>query len=224
MGTDIHPIVEVWSRREAKWVTHRPTTPYKYATQWKGAPKYALPDEFSDRNYFMFAVLGDVRNDYGVSPISKNRGLPSDIAAGTRAWANSMDHSPGYVTLAELEAFDWSQTFMQEGVISESQFIRCLVEGKSPRSWSGATMGPNIVTVTSEQYADLYGKPGMFGDDDPKFPRTYDRDARYFIAHRWNEFYMNAFSGITTILAYLRGLVPPKGTSADVRLLFYFDS
>lgn len=117
MGCDIHPVVEV--RRRGQWATHRPRTPYPYYGQWPTAPKYALPNAFSNRNYVMFAVLADVTNDIDqyITPMTSCRGVPPDLAPGSRDWAAMIDHSPGWVTLAELEAYDWSQSFIDDGQV-----------------------------------------------------------------------------------------------------------
>jgi hypothetical protein len=68
MGTDIHTIVQV--RRSGTW------------------ERVSAPDALGDRNYNLFAVLGDVRNGFGFAgiktssgfdPISSSRGLPEDV-------------------------------------------------------------------------------------------------------------------------------------------------
>jgi len=94
MGTDIHPVVEV--RVDGKW------------ERWARAT--ARLD--SNRNYWSFAVLADVRNGHGfaghytgepVVPIASPRGIPKD-SPETHEWLG--DHSWSYVTLTELLALN----------------------------------------------------------------------------------------------------------------------
>lgn len=66
---------------------------------------------YSDRNYYLFAVLADVRNSNNIDPISEPKGIPDDASAGflykSEQWKNDA-HSHSYFTLAELLDVDWS--------------------------------------------------------------------------------------------------------------------
>jgi len=104
MGCDIHPFVEVrmadgtWSSLDA-------------------------PDRLQDRSYGRFAFLtgGQVRNYSGVPAVlPKPRGYPVDgspasqyraraYQEGSAGWES---HSASYLTLTELLAVDYNQTFV----------------------------------------------------------------------------------------------------------------
>jgi hypothetical protein len=86
-------------------------------------------EPYTERDYALFAVLADIRNDWELDFIQLERGLPPDLAphppqAGDDAFdgmerddyfapeifgPGSENHSPGWATLAELEAYDWEQ-------------------------------------------------------------------------------------------------------------------
>jgi hypothetical protein len=85
MGCDIHIMAQ--KRENGKWVTldFRP---------------------FDWRSYGMFGFLADVRNVSCVPPVSEPRGYPPDFDGSPGG-----DHSESWLSVAELVAFDYSQTF-----------------------------------------------------------------------------------------------------------------
>lgn len=253
MGTDIHPIIEV--RREGRWVLHPgETLPYKYRDVSPTTPdRPTYPYSLTDRDYLKFAILGDVRNGYGFAgvetftplvPISSGRDLPDDLSvevAGAGDYdettdsyggkADLGDHSFGYVTLAELEAYDWDQVLSQTGVLDEREYLACLIEQRIPRSWSGGVSGGGIVVLAPTDYLALYGTPAAWDGIEPG-SRTYDATARYYIQHRWTQPLRQATERWRPeLIAYMDRLIPnryacdeTKGTAEDVRLVFGFDS
>ena len=120
MGCDIHFLVE---RRRHK-------RPPSYGENWTWellfpedddvSPedrKYArreghrwMPWEFfSDRNYELFGVLANVRRDG--PPIAEPRGLPDDLSSDARKYIDDyggIDHTPSWLLLSEVLAYDWS--------------------------------------------------------------------------------------------------------------------
>lgn len=92
MGCDIHFYVE---KRDKNGVWH------------------CIPKNFySERHYPLFALLANVRNDFGrVKPIAYPRGLPECISATVARDADiwKLDgHSYSYYTLTEIINFDWN--------------------------------------------------------------------------------------------------------------------
>jgi len=67
--------------------------------------------KYQGRNYYLFAVLADVRNSYGIDPISEPRGVPDDASFAYKKilenWGPDA-HSESYFTLRELLDVDWS--------------------------------------------------------------------------------------------------------------------
>lgn len=83
MGCDIHAFTEI-----------------KIAGTW-----HTYTGVEMDRNYDLFAKMADVRNYDGITPISKPRGLPEDVAAVTgvasRHYGND-GHSHSWLSHAEV--------------------------------------------------------------------------------------------------------------------------
>ena len=129
MGCDIHLTVE--KRVDGKWerVDNLPPRPCSWCEgrgHYEGRPQDACyscvadPDSgkptpgvqsgpYDDRNYTVFAVLANVRNDGHVTPIDRARGLPADAArrGGEDGDWDYGDHSFSWLTLRELLAYDW---------------------------------------------------------------------------------------------------------------------
>lgn len=118
----------------------------------------------------------------------------------------------------EMMAYDFGGDLIEEGVISEQQFLECLIKSEPPTSWSGGISGPNIVTVTPEEYLALFGKEEAFWQKEPAKPKTYH------IQYRWAVPLNTACPDIPEIITYMHALIPKGGTPEDVRLVMDFDS
>jgi hypothetical protein len=95
---------EEYQHQEYAWVT---------ADTWHWNDTYWGADEYyDDRNYFLFAILADVRNGYGIEPLSEPRGVPADSCYPIKYIVNEWEgdgHSHSYFTLKELLDVDWSK-------------------------------------------------------------------------------------------------------------------
>ena len=60
-----------------------------------------------DKNYLLYAALGDVRNDYSIPYIQRLRGIPKDATDVVKEKADIAYNSvrKGYVTAKELESY-----------------------------------------------------------------------------------------------------------------------
>jgi hypothetical protein len=97
MGCDIHAWAEkrVPSPRGERWDSLR-----------------VEPSPFEWRSYSVFAFLAGVRNYSAIEPIEEPRGFPTD--AGEKAQANyerwnGDAHTPSWLTIEELEAFNYER-------------------------------------------------------------------------------------------------------------------
>lgn len=164
MGCDIHLRTEV--RVEGAWrpadvtipcwcVTHPPADGRECYSCKGSLVEYG----YNDRNYDVFAILANVRNGYGFAGIATGdgfvtiadpRGLPDDLCAEYKRGASDWmfgDHSFSHVTLAELNACDWTRTVRKFGVVSAWEFKQCGGDGFAPRSYRGDVMGQRIRNV-----------------------------------------------------------------------------
>lgn len=142
MGTDIWFFVEkryyreeyeeidgTWRKTEKSKEELNSNAIWLSADKWKVNPYYYLypeyktcrltpsdPHEFynEDRNYDLFSVLSNTRNDQNLNFISLPRGLPEDISPELNevAFENKNDfYDHSWLLLKELIAFNWDQTY-----------------------------------------------------------------------------------------------------------------
>jgi hypothetical protein len=158
VGTDIHAGIEY--RDNGQWkAVFFPNNYYgKYDDELEKTARLDL-----DRDYQLFALLGDVRNSHGFAgcdtgkqfnPITSNRGLPDDITSECRDSACTGDHSETWVGLQELLNFDWDQIATRRGIVDPVQFEKWdrMKEWRpQPDEWCGDISGPQIVHISEEE-------------------------------------------------------------------------
>lgn len=87
-------------------------------------------DVFDCRSYGLFGFLADIRNYSAVPPIAEPRGFPTDASAGTvedyEDWGADA-HTPSWLTLAELLAFDYDRKMEDRRVTRQV----------GPNAWDG---------------------------------------------------------------------------------------
>lgn len=216
---------------------------------------------YSNRNYDAFAILtGTVRNGFGFAGVktgegfrgitAQPRGEPRDLSKVVHKH-HSWDHSPSWLTLAELLAFDWEgQRTGHTGVIPlrkdkvssfnhhEDDYVtwRDRRPVAAPKSWSGAISGQKIVTVRppeadrilahSDDTFEIDLVPGDLEFPVPRRKVTYSptTDLEFYVQIAWGETYAESAADF---LAFVRTFLAPLadgGDAADVRIVFGFDS
>lgn len=242
MGCDIHLAVEV--RRGGKW-QREAIVPEQFRDPWfveqaaknPGSfyEKWAERQWYHDRNYEVFAVLADVRNNGHITPISEPRGLPDDMDEATRRLHYEYrgeddggeddidlgDHSFSWLTLAELQAYPWDSVVQRDGVVSLEQFMeRVLKHGSSVpvhverfpyKEWSGGITGPGIVVREADEIVGALDKGGFAA---AAGERTYVSDSWVMPVR------IQARAFTERFLPALATLGGPD----DVRIVFGFDS
>ena len=242
MGTDIHLYVE---RRDGdKWVSCDTWEPDEDADDERVFPK-TVPYEkryYTDRNYDLFGILADVRNGRGFAgvdtgdgfiPIAEPRGLPSDLSPELAAEAaHCMEHTPSWLLLSEIMAYDWEQTTISRGVVSASQYAKwdagMRQYGEGPHEYCGGVSGARVKMVPESKMKELITEfsnkmrmvnPGIgtwqIADHIKEvMPDTYCQVS-------WRvAYYKAASSFLSTCIPRLWKLGKPE----DVRLVFWFDS
>jgi hypothetical protein len=149
MGCDIRPAIEF--KQDGKWQAI--LTKNKYFGKWDDAEEFTASIDV-DRNYELFAILGDVRNSDGIRPMSASRGIPEDISEEALE-ALSDEHSATWVTLAEILAYDWTRTATHSGWVNATEFERwdrVKEWDPEPSSYCG---GGNFKRVSVEEMREL---------------------------------------------------------------------
>lgn len=190
MGCDIHLAVER-QNKDGSWEDISSEAINGYCGSWRDE-NYEYEKSPSQRNYTLFALLADVRNDCefadfktgkSVSPKFPGRGLPDDCnfdsdghmrngpkdANGDPDYESDDyrslgDHSFTHATLRELLCVPWDVVVTDNGILDESVYLRWEAKGREgpPESWSGGVWGGGIQTVTEDEYKSLRSR-----DNDP---------------------------------------------------------
>ena len=193
-----------------------------------------------DRNYRLFSVLADVRNEYDLPVICPPKGIPEDISAELKgaedfnssivtidedgdelsAWLG--DHSYSWLTLEELMAFDWCQKCTLHGLVGLREYYwwdECARKyEESPKEWCSGT---NLPVVSENEAKEIIGNlPGNFRDklkalEKPPLDRTYCRTSWTLPIYKtcrsfWDTFIWLAFMS--------------HGEPQNIRIVFGFDS
>ena len=164
MGCDIHLYVE--KRISGIWFSADEWTQDKYETEPK--LEVAYKNRFySGRNYDLFAILANVRNGSGFAgvktgdgfnPICMPLGLPPDVTPEVRDDSNRWGddgHSHSYLTVAELLAYDWTQSTRQQGWLDAASYCKWSGYSKScglgPNSYSADVWGGSVEKISNEE-------------------------------------------------------------------------
>ena len=165
------------------------------------------------RNYALFSVLADVRNDNDISPVFPVRGFPSDAspecAENFEQWGADA-HTPSWITAAEFNAYPWRTPVKVRCVVTEAQYQVFLATGR-PQIYCRCVSGGGAVTIgPAEMGAILSGKT-------PRSP-----GARYYVRIEFETTVeeMVGPDSLDSIRKELSGFGAPEST----RLVFWFDN
>lgn len=244
MGCDIHLAVEV--RKNGRWSRRLPLPEAQNEWLVKQAER-TLSDRYANlarvtwydtRCYDAFAILANVRNGFGFAgiptgegfiPIAHPKGMPLDVSKevyalydqsglydGYDIWLG--DHSHSWLTLEELDSYDWTQTTRKRGIVSLKEFAAMQAEGRArPTEYSGGVFGQKIVTVSEETArAQLESLNGLVAPV----------DVTVYVDVSWSVTYAEAAGELySKLIPNLRILRDTESvSSSDVRIVFGFDS
>ena len=139
MGCDIH--VRIEKLEDSKWVNMPWKNPdrNKYSKDHNPDGTLEIPDYFDARNYNLFAVLANVRNGtWGVRipPIDSPRGFPENSPIDIENGEYLGDHSFSYITLKELQDYNWDAPYIYRASVSPEQAKALREKGETPNSWA----------------------------------------------------------------------------------------
>lgn len=236
MGCDIHAAIEY--RNGNRW--HALLIPNKYFGRWEDEKKMTakLP---INRDYDLFAILANVRNGHGFAGVKTGdgfdsitgtdtvplRGVPEDISEEAEA-VLSGEHSPTWVTLSEILAFDWTRSTTHCGVVTAVEFEewdRMKEWRPGPLSWCGDVTGPSVRKVSNEAMRDFIAKQfnGKSGADREAAIDVL-RKSNLYTSIQWLESYTHsALQMWEVILPPMLKLAKQYGNDG-VRLVMDFDS
>lgn len=224
MGCDIHIYAEVLKDGHWQKVGKVFDDPYHRQDQPVGEPDedgYVINDPKTDepyegRNYHLFALLANVRNNGGVTSISEPRGLPADVSDEVKAkrddWGED-GHSHSWFSLTELESFDWKGgEHFYSGWVTPHEYLNWKKTGR-PKSWCASVGGGGVKHVSNDKLDLLIASEQVSTDAGP-FADTYTRvswieTSAGSAGEQWFETMKN-----------LKKLGPPD----KVRVVFWFDN
>ena len=144
MGADIHVRVEYKPYGERSWVDGDFYRRNRWHKEFKEEREYEVVPIYDGRNYMLFSLLADVRNDGLIEPICQPKGVPEDCCESVKKDIEYWDvdgHSHSYFTLAELIKWHSSNEHKVRvrGFVSPTQARALDEEGKAPTMWCGWT-------------------------------------------------------------------------------------
>jgi hypothetical protein len=232
MGCDIHTYVEV--KKNGQWVSADTWETETYDDREVMHVPYG-ESIYSGRNYDLFAILADVRNGVGFAgcdtgegfvPISSPKGLPEDVTdevkSVSEAWAGDA-HSHSWVTLAELLAYDWTQTTTLRGYVNAVTYYEWnrydRKRGDGPDSCSGDVFGQDIKKVSNDEMDTLIAE--AVKDQESPVKAVKETLGNVYTQAEWTmPYYACASNFFLTVIPKLLRLGAPE----DVRLVFFFDN
>lgn len=203
MGCDIELYVEL--RRGDVW---RQATPSELLNAgFEDGPEGSDPEIYEGRNYRLFAMLADVRNDYGIVPIDSPRGIPSGASISPSEW-DCDAHSLSWFTTRELLDYDWTQVIIRRALVDAREYGEW--DGESPpSSCHSSASGRSVVVMDRQEYDGIVER----GEVNP--------NSSYHVRIEWTITYEKMAPVFHDfVLPRLASLGDPD----DVRIVFWFDN
>lgn len=153
MGCDIHSYVEQQDDEDNwKQIHGFQSDYYDPNSQYFSTEQFSNADSPIDgRNYYMFAIMVDVRNEDGaVTPISEPRGLPDDVSSEIKKESEEWGvdgHSHSWLTVKDLMNYDQDQMVTHKGLVEFQHYIETKKDNKEYDSWCGGVYGGNTITL-----------------------------------------------------------------------------
>jgi hypothetical protein len=245
MGCDIHLYVEK-KDETGKWISADKWTPDPCVEEDEEPRMWVHWDDrfYRNRNYDLFTILADVRNrrgfagcvtGTGFNPISVPRGIPEDASPEVKRESDHWDgdgHSHSWLTIAELKAYDWTQTTKHVGVVGLMEFAVFMQKGK-PDSYSGDVFGGGVKHISSDEMrvkiAEYQPTISMMVDKPRNDPQRAEFEKQlweaggwdYFTQVSWDESYRDCCKRFhEETMPKLEALGDPD----NVRIVFFFDN
>lgn len=245
MGADIHLFVEK-KDENGKWQS---------LDEWSKEDcdeddEYCVPDVpygkelYRDRNYYLFALLADVRNYDDIKPIHAPKGLPDDVSEPVKKRSDYEDgdaHSHSWYTLKELQDYDWENGTICRGIVDLPEYYHwknTVGEDGSPRAWCGGIGGEKngqkmVSNFEMDQIIkDLSREDAQFVSDmatNDKMGLSYfiknvkEGKPSYYTVIKWNQKHKDSLGNFSDAIDKLVEM--NKGDNPDnIRIVIWFDN
>lgn len=234
MGCDIHLYVE--KRVGGKWASA--DTFFRDEDGWlstyDNSGKLKNHAFYHGRNYSLFAILADVRNGFGFAgvdtgdalvPICQPKGLPENASEEVITMASYYGgdgRSHSWLTVREIQEYDWTQVAVKRGVVSPAEYARYLLVGE-PRAWVGAAVGGAVRNVSNrEMEAEiLQGADRAISWVDFRRLAADQSQTEVYTQVSWEVPYYDC---ATVFLSQTLPRLWRLGGPDDVRIVFFFDN
>ncbi len=151
MGCDIHLYTERKRsiNNKEKWTNadNWKLNPY-YDSGDESEPEYRINPACSWRNYTLFSILANVRNQSENKPIAEPKGLPADVTEIVKQMSDkwgSDGHSHSFFTMKEL--YDYSEdnkTVKYSGLV-DTDGVKAIEAGEMPKWWCQGSTSDELV-------------------------------------------------------------------------------
>lgn len=143
MGCDIHCYMEI-KNNNGDWHCDEI---YRTSFDEESEKKFDLLPVYNHRDYELFSILANVRNDGEIIPISEPRGFPEDASNEVEDeymnWGSDA-HSASYMTLKELmDNVEKYKIVKRSGFVSSKTYNEYVLTGVKPQMWCGWTTDPD---------------------------------------------------------------------------------
>ena len=223
MGCDIHFHVEM--KTAEGWVRAEPLVKNQWHGQWDNEPEFTHEEFYGGRNYSLFAMLADVRNDYGIAPIVQPRGLPGDASESVRASSDDWGvdgHSHSWLSLAELFNVPWHENNLtHSGWVTPGEFERFDKFDAGPKGWCKGVSGARVKHVENDEMRALIAN----GVVDPRKDDQPDAPFSYYTHISWPQSWAKSAREFMSTIVRMAHVATKEGLSVDdVRAVFWFDN
>lgn len=226
MGCDIHVCLEKHIHHD--WHTANEWTLSKDDDEDEG--EWFDNDMSIGRDYLLFSILGDVRSDGSVEPMSFDRGIPEDCCMETKRYSDqwgSDGHSHGWLSLGDIMSYPWLDPIMTEGVVSLASFDqhdhrwikhRGLVFPTGFRPESAIIMQPKEAREYIEE------KMSRVAWSNRARVLTHGSFRHKFVRVRYEDSHANLCSEFLLDTVLRMQILNNEDIVDDVRLVFFFDN
>lgn len=219
---------------------------WPYRWEFQEDPNYPEPPIYEafdpGRNYDLFSMLADVRNGYGfagcptgeyIQPICGPKGVPDDASPEYLQIVERWDgdgHSHSWLTLRELEAYDWGgQTKEHTGIVDLLGYISWKKLG-APHMSYGDISGHDVVKLSHEAMDLLVAQfeANELEIDEKKtnpFTGIVLKDGTHPVTRvNWTTTYADSAKYWCEVMMPLLRSFAPDGDPDRVRIVFFFDN